>query len=224
MIPKLTIDVFPKKFRKSKQFEEVADLAVAVDELGVSIRKRVQGRGLNARGNAFGEHRDTLTPVPIRRPGPLRKGQAAADREIIAHRTRFWKTWIRPADGYPTPRRYFYKSPGGKYLVDYATYMQDIHGDRRFRFSVSGSAWAALAMSFNRGKKTATSVRLYFRGSGPSLRGRGGEQFPNRDKMRLAQARVGQPILEPSQQEQDHFAERMEGNVQRWLAALLPPT
>ncbi|GMV38790.1 MAG: hypothetical protein AMXMBFR64_05060 [Myxococcales bacterium] len=219
---RLEIKVFPAKFARSEGFAAVADLADEVRTLGNEIRDRVQGRGLNKHGQAFGQHADPMRRYPVKKSGRLKRGETEAQRPIVGYREKPAKTWIRPDQGYPRPKRFYRKTQDNAYLVSFAEYMEDVHGDRNYRFSVSGAAWASLRMSFNRGRKTSSSVKLYFGGSGPALRGHMGETFPNRDKMRLAQERVNQAILDPSPEEETRFLARTRPHVERWLAGLLP--
>lgn len=194
--PECKIDVrWPgKKKRMELDVDRLAPVVAVTSCLADTIRERILTRGEAADGGPFGEHVSKDTLQPIRKPGRLKKGETK--RPIIGYRKKPRFMWVDPSRGFPVPKRYDRKTPGGKYLVELSDYLEDIHGDRRFRFAVTGKSWGGLKLAVS----AKGRVRVGFTGSGPSLKdSRRTER--NAVKMAMAQRRSPKEIMEPSDAE-----------------------
>jgi hypothetical protein len=178
--------------------EAMAPVASVVGALATAVRARVQGKGEAADGQAFGFYVDRNVIEPVKKPGRRRKGfdGTPIPRPIIGYRSKPEKVWIHPSDGYPVPRTYYRKTAKGAYQVEMSTYIKQINGDTRFRFSITGGSWRNLMVSIT----NAGRVRVGFGGKGPSLK-QPGAYVRNAIKMRTAQDRVAKQIMEPSRAE-----------------------
>jgi hypothetical protein len=177
------------------QVERIVPLVRIAVALGAIIRARVQGRGESADGGDFGKWPDTATErVPIRKAGRLKKGELS--RPIIGYRTRPRRVWIDPSKGFPPPKSFLTETQSGLYYVEWSTYLREIHGDLKKRFSLTGGSWAGLKVQATR----KGTVRLGFSGTGPSLKERGAV-VRNAMKMAFAQRYTDKEILEPSDDE-----------------------
>lgn len=202
---------------KKPERAKMAPLKTIAISLASAIRKRVAEKGESAEGGDFGQWHSKTATVPVFKRGRRRKGQTYPIK--IGEKQKVYRVWIDTARGFPAPKNYERKA-GTHYLVDYAQYQEDLHGDRKFRFLVSGESWRNLKLQITNAKM----VRIGFAGAGPSLKQKGAT-VRNAIKMRMAQKRIGKQIILPSDTEIQAVIAAVAQLTENELAAIMgtPP-